>query len=383
MPMTEHIYLLEEADPSVFFGTNSSNLDLLKQLYPKLRIVARGTVIKVMGAEEETQEILKVLHRLEKYAARFNSLPESAVVEMVKGESPGRRSADGVILYGAYGQSITPRSENQKQMIQAIETSDLVFATGPAGTGKTFLAIAMAVKYLREKRARRIILSRPAVEAGERLGFLPGEMKDKLDPYLQPLYDALMELVPPTRLRDYMDTEVIQIAPLAYMRGRTLSDAVIVLDEAQNTTTHQMRMFLTRLGSNAKMIVTGDMSQVDLPRGVTSGLREATTLLHSVEGIGWITFERRDIMRHGLVKKIVAMYEQQDKRQERKHEETSDTASDETGESQSPDDGVIIGTSVSPAAPSGADPQMPLLDPETKVSFAESDDTPLTGGDAK
>ena len=226
-----------------------------------------------------------------------------------------------MILYGAYGQPITPRSAHQQEMVQLVDRHDLVFATGPAGTGKTFLAIAMAVKFLREKRARRIILSRPAVEAGERLGFLPGEMKDKLDPYLQPLYDALMELVPPTRLHDYMDTGVIQIAPLAYMRGRTLNDAIVVLDEAQNTTTHQMRMFLTRLGSEAKMIVTGDMSQVDLPRGVTSGLREADRLLHSIAGIGWIDFERGDIMRHGLVKKIVAVYERADRKRGAAREE--------------------------------------------------------------
>lgn len=323
MPQTEHIYLLEEADPSAFFGANSGNLTLLKELYPKLRIMARGTVIKVMGAEEETEELLKVLHRLEKYAARFNCLPESAVVEIVRGESPARKGTDGAILYGAYGQPVVARNAHQEEMIRLVEEHDLVFATGPAGTGKTFLAIAMAVKYLREKRAHRIILSRPAVEAGERLGFLPGEMKDKLDPYLQPLYDALMELVPPARLRDYMDTGVIQIAPLAYMRGRTLSDAVVVLDEAQNTTTHQMRMFLTRLGNDAKMIVTGDMSQVDLPRGVTSGLREASTLLASVEGIGRIDFAGGDIMRHGLVKKIVAAYEAADRerREVREREE--------------------------------------------------------------
>lgn len=334
--MTEHIYLIEEADPAVFFGTNSSNLTLLKELYPKLRIMARGTVIKVMGAEEETEEILKVLHRLEKYAARFNNLPETAVMEIVKGESPSRKSVDGVILYGAYGQPVTARSARQQDMVKQVEASDLVFATGPAGTGKTFLAIAMAVKFLREKRARRIILSRPAVEAGERLGFLPGEMKDKLDPYLQPLYDALMELVPPTRLHDYMDTGVIQIAPLAYMRGRTLNDAVIVLDEAQNTTTHQMRMFLTRLGNEAKMIVTGDMSQVDLPRGVTSGLREASTLLRDVEGIGWVTFEREDIMRHGLVKKIVSVYERADRARDKARGEKEEKAPQEKQDHPAP-----------------------------------------------
>ena len=215
----------------------------------------------------------------------------------------------GVIIYGAGGKPITARTPNQSKLIELIESHDLVFATGPAGSGKTFLAIVMAVKLLKMKEVRRIILSRPAVEAGEKLGFLPGEMKDKLDPYLQPLYDALQELIPGIRLKEYMESGVIQIAPLAYMRGRTLNDAVIILDEAQNTTPHQMKMFLTRLGQSAKMIITGDMTQVDLPRGVPSGLREARRILRQVDGIGWLTFEKKDIMRHGLVQAIVEAYD--------------------------------------------------------------------------
>lgn len=308
--MNERIYLLQEADPQVFFGVNNRNLLLLKETHPKLRIMARGNIIKVIGEPEELKAFLRLLNQMEEHATKFNSLTESSIEAMIAGEA-GRdeASSEGVIIYGAGGKPITARTPNQSKLIELIESHDLVFATGPAGSGKTFLAIVMAVKLLKMKEVRRIILSRPAVEAGEKLGFLPGEMKDKLDPYLQPLYDALQELIPGIRLKEYMESGVIQIAPLAYMRGRTLNDAVIILDEAQNTTPHQMKMFLTRLGQSAKMIITGDMTQVDLPRGVPSGLREARRILKQVDGIGWLTFEKKDIMRHGLVQAIVEAYD--------------------------------------------------------------------------
>lgn len=307
--MNERIYLLDEADPVTFFGINNRNLLLLKELNPKLRIMARGNVIKVMGEPSETDAFLKLLHRLEDYATEYGMLPESTVAELSNNTRIEYRKPSDIILYGAGGRPISAKSANQKAMVRMVEDNDLTLATGPAGSGKTFIAIVMAVKMLRSKQVRRIVLCRPAVEAGEKLGFLPGEMKDKLDPYLQPLYDALMELVPPLKLKEYIESGVIQIAPLAFMRGRTLNDAVVILDEAQNTTTHQMKMFLTRLGMNAKMIITGDISQIDLPAGVTSGLKQAQSILEDVEGIGSITFEKKDIMRHGLVKKIVAAYE--------------------------------------------------------------------------
>ena len=309
--MNERIYLLQEADPQVFFGVNNRNLLLLKEAHPKLRIMARGNIIKVIGEPGELKAFLRLLNQMEEHATKFNSLTESSIEAMIAGEeSRDEASSEGVIIYGAGGKPITARTPNQSKLIELIESHDLVFTTGPAGSGKTFLAIVMAVKLLKMKEVRRIILSRPAVEAGEKLGFLPGEMKDKLDPYLQPLYDALQELIPGIRLKEYMESGVIQIAPLAYMRGRTLNDAVIILDEAQNTTPHQMKMFLTRLGQSAKMIITGDMSQVDLPKGVPSGLREARRILRQVDGIGWLTFEKKDIMRHGLVQAIVEAYDQ-------------------------------------------------------------------------
>lgn len=308
--MNERIYLLQEADPQVFFGVNNRNLLLLKEAHPKLRIMSRGNIIKVIGEPGELKAFLRLLNQMEEHATKFNSLSESSIEAMIAGEeSRDEASSEGVIVYGAGGKPITARTPNQSKLIELIESHDLVFATGPAGSGKTFLAIVMAVKLLKMKEVRRIILSRPAVEAGEKLGFLPGEMKDKLDPYLQPLYDALQELIPGIRLKEYMESDVIQIAPLAYMRGRTLNDAVIILDEAQNTTPHQMKMFLTRLGQSAKMIITGDMSQVDLPKGVPSGLREAHRILRQVDGIGWLTFEKKDIMRHGLVQAIVEAYD--------------------------------------------------------------------------
>lgn len=320
--MNERIYLLEEADPAVFYGINNRNLVALRELHPKLRLMARGNVMKVIGEPKETDHFLKLLHQLEKYAVEYNDLPETVVAEMAHGNIVEHKESDHVILYGASGRPIVARTANQERMVELVQAHDLVFATGPAGTGKTFLAIAMAVKLLRNKQVRRIILSRPAVEAGEKLGFLPGEMKEKLDPYLQPLYDALMELVPGNKLREYMETGVIQIAPLAFMRGRTLNEAVVILDEAQNTTPHQMKMFLTRLGLNAKMIVTGDASQIDLPRGMKSGLRQAKHILRHTEGIGWIDFDRTDIMRHGLVKKIVDAYEADEQRHDKGNDNT-------------------------------------------------------------
>lgn len=328
--MNERIYLLDEADPVTFFGINNRNLLLLKELNPKLRIMARGNVIKVMGEPSETDAFLKLLHRLEDYATEYGMLPESTVAELSNNTRIEYRKPSDIILYGAGGRPISAKSANQKAMVRMVEDNDLTLATGPAGSGKTFIAIVMAVKMLRSKQVRRIVLCRPAVEAGEKLGFLPGEMKDKLDPYLQPLYDALMELVPPLKLKEYMESGVIQIAPLAFMRGRTLNDAVVILDEAQNTTTHQMKMFLTRLGMNAKMIITGDISQIDLPAGVTSGLKQAQSILEDVEGIGSITFKKKDIMRHGLVKKIVAAYEHME-HQRQGVTESTDPSAEEIG----------------------------------------------------
>lgn len=327
--MNERIYLLEEADPIVFFGINSRNLLLLKALYPKLRIMARGNIIKIVGEPQECTHLIRLLSKLEEHASRYNTLDEATIMELSRGEESKQSIASDIIIYGAGGKPITAYSANQRKMVQLVEQHDLIFATGPAGSGKTFMAIVMAVKLFKSKQARRIILSRPAVEAGEKLGFLPGEMKDKLDPYLQPLYDALQELIPALKLKEYMEAGVIQIAPLAFMRGRTLNDAVIILDEAQNTTPHQMRMFLTRLGNNGKMIVTGDMSQIDLPKGTTSGLKQAIEILENVEGIGHIDFQQSDIARHGLVRAIVSAYDKHDaehaeaRRQANEHKQQS------------------------------------------------------------
>lgn len=285
--MIERIYILETVDPVIFYGVNNCNMQLIKTLFPKLRIVARGNVMKVIGDEEESELFLKKIREIEKYCEEFNILSEEAIIDLVKGKGPTVVRQENLIIHGMNGKPITARTENQQLLVKAFEENDLVFATGPAGSGKTFVAIALAVKALKNKMARKIILSRPAVEAGEKLGFLPGEMKDKLDPYLQPLYDALQDMIPPAKLKEYMENNVIQIAPLAFMRGRTLNDAVIILDEAQNTTTHQIKMFLTRLGMNAKMIVTGDMTQIDLPAAATSGLKEAMSILKGGGGRDW------------------------------------------------------------------------------------------------
>ena len=310
--MIERIYILESVDPVIFYGVNNVNMQLIKTLFPKLRIVARGNVMKVIGDEDESELFLKKIREVEKYCEEFNSLSEDVILDIIKGKAPVITKQENLIIHGMNGKPIVARTENQQRLVKAFEENDLVFATGPAGTGKTFVAIALAVKALKNKEIRKIILSRPAVEAGEKLGFLPGEMKDKLDPYLQPLYDALQDMVPGAKLKEYMENNVIQIAPLAFMRGRTLNDAVIILDEAQNTTTHQIKMFLTRLGMNAKMIITGDVTQIDLPPTATSGLVQAMQILKGVKGIGKVEFDKKDIFRHKLVQRIVEAYDKFD-----------------------------------------------------------------------
>ena len=286
---------------------------MLRSLYPKLRIVARDNVIRILGDEEQMAAFEEAAEKLRQHVVRFNALKEEEILDIVKGRHGGGEMPDGVVCYSMSGRPIKPRTKNQQRLIEAYEKNDMVFAVGPAGTGKTYLSIALAVKALKEKTAKKIILSRPAVEAGEKLGFLPGDMKDKIDPYLQPLYDALEDMLPQVKLQDMMEKHIIQIAPLAFMRGRTLSDAVVILDEAQNTTPAQIRMFLTRIGWNTKMIITGDMTQIDLPHSQKSGLVEALHILNNIEGIGVVALDRSDIVRHKLVTKIVNAYEQFDK----------------------------------------------------------------------
>ena len=322
--MIERIYILESVDPVIFYGVNNSNMQLIKTLFPKLRIVARGNVMKVIGDEDESELFLKKIREVEKYCEEFNSLSEDVILDIIKGKGPTVVKQENLIIHGMNGKPITARTENQQLLVKAFENNDLVFATGPAGSGKTFVAIARAVKALKNKDVRKIILSRPAVEAGEKLGFLPGEMKDKLDPYLQPLYDALQDMIPAAKLKEYMENNVIQIAPLAFMRGRTLNDAVIILDEAQNTTTHQIKMFLTRLGMNAKMIVTGDVTQIDLPPSTTSGLIQAMQILKGVNGIGKIEFTKKDIVRHKLVQRIVEAYDKFDDKRKKEIKEAKE-----------------------------------------------------------
>ena len=307
--MIEKVIVLDQADPVIFYGVNNNNILLLKTLYPKLRFVARGQTIKVYGDEQEIAQLETFVAKLVRYCCDYNKLNEEVILDFWNGDGPVEKKQDSLIIYGVNGRPITARTENQKALVDAFRKNDLCFALGPAGSGKTYVAIALAVKALKNKEIRKIILSRPAVEAGEKLGFLPGEMKDKLDPYLQPLYDALEDMIPAAKLKELMETNVIQIAPLAYMRGRTLSDAVIILDEAQNTTAPQIKMFLTRLGLGARMIVTGDMSQIDLPNNVTSGLVQAQRILHNISGIATVQFDKRDIVRHKLVQKIVDAYD--------------------------------------------------------------------------
>ena len=314
--MIEKHIVIEDIDPVMLYGVNNANIQMIKALYPKLRIAARGNVMHVMGDELEMCAFEENIGKLQKHIAKYNSLTEDEILLVLRGEPTAKDSTEGVIVYGVTGKPITARTPNQKSLVRAYSECDMVFATGPAGSGKTYTSIALAVRALKNKEIRKIILSRPAVEAGEKLGFLPGDMKDKIDPYLQPLYDALEDMIPPTRLKEMMEQNVIQIAPLAFMRGRTLNDAVVILDEAQNTTPAQIKMFLTRMGNNTKMIVTGDMTQIDLPRGTRSGLREACEVLHDVKGIGFVEMDESDIVRHRLVTRIVKAYERHDKSRE-------------------------------------------------------------------
>lgn len=307
--MIERIIIIENVDPVVFFGINNSNIQLIKTLYPKLRIVARGNVIKVIGEEEELIGFEEKIHELEKFGNEMNVLREEDILDMVKGKAPAIVNVDNLIIHGLNGKPILARTANQKKLVEAFDENDMVFAIGPAGSGKTYTAIALAVRSLKTKKIRKIILSRPAVEAGEKLGFLPGDMKEKIDPYLQPLYDALEDMIPPLKLKEYIENKIIQIAPLAFMRGRTLNDAVIILDEAQNTTKPQIKMFLTRLGLNGKMIITGDITQIDLPHSQQSGLIHSMQVLKGIKGIGTVEFNKKDIVRHKLVQKIVEAYE--------------------------------------------------------------------------
>lgn len=304
----------------VFYGVNNSHLQMIRSLFPKLRIVARNNVIRVLGDEEEMASFEEKIEKMRLHVLKYNNIGEEDILDIVKSRQTKRDAVKGVIVYNISGKPIKCKSENQQQLVDAYEKNDMVFATGPAGTGKTYLSIALAVRALKEKTARKIILSRPAVEAGEKLGFLPGDMKEKIDPYLQPLYEALGDMLPAVKLQDMMEKNIIQIAPLAFMRGRTLSDAVVILDEAQNTTPAQLRMFLTRMGWDTKMIITGDMTQIDLPRGQRSGLSEALQILKDVEGIGFVELNKKDIVRHKLVTRIVNAYESHDDKEKENKE---------------------------------------------------------------
>ena len=310
--MIERHVIIDNVDPVVFYGVNNCNIQLIRNLFPKLRMAARGNVIKVIGDEEETALFEQKVKELADFCNHYNQLNEEVIIDTIKGTPPKELKMDDAIIFGVNGKPIKARTPNQQLLVKTFTENDLTFALGPAGTGKTYLAVAMAVRALKNREVRKIILSRPAVEAGEKLGFLPGDMKDKIDPYLQPLYDALEDMIPNAKLKEYMETKVIQIAPLAFMRGRTLNDAIVVLDEAQNTTTHQIKMFLTRLGMGSKMIITGDVTQIDLPRTTQSGLVQALGILRGVPGIGRVEFDKKDIVRHKLVQRIVEAYERHD-----------------------------------------------------------------------
>ena len=337
----KHIFL-EDIDPVIFYGLNNCHLQMIKSLFPKLRIVARDNVIRILGDEEEMAKIEEDIASMQKHVLKYNSISDEDILDIVKSGKSKGDSIKGVLVYSVSGRPIKSRSENQQKLIDAFNKNDMIFAVGPAGTGKTYLSIALAVKALKEKTSKKIILSRPAVEAGEKLGFLPGDMKDKIDPYLQPLYDALEDMIPAVKLQDMMEKHIIQIAPLAFMRGRTLSDAVVILDEAQNTTPQQIRMFLTRMGWSTKMIITGDMTQIDLPKAQKSGLKEALNILGKVEGISVVNLSQKDIVRHKLVTRIVDAYDSFDKKQEQESKEKSKRAAAEKQQTEKKEEFTIF-----------------------------------------
>ena len=310
--MNELIIELTEISPRQFFGEQNANINQLKELFPKLKIVARGNKIKAFGDEEVLEEFDKRIAMLLDHFAKYNKLDENVIERVLlsrsKDDYETPQSSNEILVHGVNGRKIKPQTANQRKLVQLMNKNDMLFAVGPAGTGKTYTGVALAVKALKEKQVRKIILTRPAVEAGEKLGFLPGDMKEKLDPYMQPLYDALRDMIPTEKLDSFIEKGVIQIAPLAFMRGRTLDNAFVILDEAQNTTHAQMKMFLTRMGKNAKFMVTGDPGQIDLPRHVLSGLKEALLILKDVKGVGMIHLDDKDVIRHRLVKKVISAY---------------------------------------------------------------------------
>ena len=321
--MIEKHIVIEDIDPLVLYGVNNVNMQMIKALYPKLRIVARGNVIHVMGDELEMCAFEEIILKLQAHCLKYNRLTEEEILLITRGETTGKDGNESVIVYSVTGKPISARSANQQLLVRSFMENDMTFAVGPAGSGKTYTGIALAVRALKNKEIRKIILSRPAVEAGEKLGFLPGDMKEKIDPYLQPLYDALEDMIPAQKLREMMEQGIIQIAPLAFMRGRTLNDAVVILDEAQNTTGAQLKMFLTRMGINTKMIITGDVTQIDLPHSTRSGLIEALKILDNVPGIGFVHLDKKDIVRHKLVTRIVEAYEKKDRQDKQESKRTT------------------------------------------------------------
>lgn len=310
--MNERIIELTEINPKDFFGTHNSTIEQLKTYFPKIKIVARGSKLKIYGEPELLNEFEKRLNMLIKYFNRYNKLDENSIERILtstgKEEKASAVNAKDVLVHGVSGRLIKAQTENQRKMVSMMQKNDMLFAVGPAGTGKTYTAVALAVKALKEKEVRRIVLTRPAVESGENLGFLPGDLKEKLDPYMQPLYDALRDMIPHEKLESHLEKGIIQIAPLAFMRGRTLDNAFVILDEAQNTTHNQMKMFLTRMGKNAKFIINGDPGQIDLPRKQVSGLKESLLALKDIDGIAQIYLDDKDVIRHRLVKKIITAY---------------------------------------------------------------------------
>jgi phosphate starvation-inducible PhoH-like protein len=319
--LSEKLFTISGVDPVAVLGANDANLRLIRPLFPKLNLIARGDTLKVSGAEADIALFEERFNELVAHVARYNDLPRKVLDDIMgtgeRGEAPGGEDAD-VLVYGNAGLRVKARTLNQQKLVKAVEGSDMVFAIGPAGTGKTYTAVALAVKALKERKVRRIILTRPAVEAGENLGFLPGDLREKLDPYLQPLYDALKEMIPATRLADHLDEGIIQIAPLAFMRGRTLDHAFVILDEAQNATLPQLKMFLTRMGRNAKFVITGDVTQVDLPDRQPSGLTPAVDMLRNVEGITVIELTEQDVIRHELVTRVLVAFRELEKKNDKK-----------------------------------------------------------------